>query len=271
MKLSEAIDLLKNAGIENARGDARLLFEKIGGFSKSSLVGADPQSSDEDLVNAILRRAKREPLQYIVGECDFYRETYKISPDCLIPRQDTEILVDYAIKNIPSGERFIDICTGSGCVAISTLKNADKTSALAVDISLPALDIAKRNAEANGICKRIEFLSADVLTDKIEGEFFAVLSNPPYVTDSAYQKLEKEIYFEPKIAFVGGEDGLKFYKAITKKYKNSIAKNGFIAFEIGYDQAKAIANIAKEESMLCEIIKDFSGLDRVAVLRRTDA
>jgi release factor glutamine methyltransferase len=190
-----------------------------------------------------------------------------VSPDCLIPRQDTEILVDFAVHNIPAGKRFIDLCTGSGCIAVSTLKNTEKTEATAIDISEPALDLARENAKRNEVADRLSFVLADVLEYAPKDEYFAVLSNPPYVTEAAYTKLQPEIYHEPKIAFVGGESGTVFYERIIDLYKNKIAKGGFFAFEIGFDQGDALTELARKNGMLSEIIKDFSGLDRVAILK----
>ena len=267
--LKEATELLCRAGIDSAKEEARLIFSKIGKIPPHQLIGADISSDCQEVFKALERRANREPLQYIIGEVDFYRETYKVTPDCLIPRADTEILVDFAVKNLPEGASFLDICTGSGCVAISTLCNTKNTRAKAIDISGRALDVAKKNAEINGVFERAEFILGDALTESFGENIFAVLSNPPYVTDSAYEKLEKEIYFEPKEAFVGGYDGADFYRNLTPKYKNKISKDGFIAYEIGYDQGRLLQAIAEENGMSAEIIKDFSGNDRVAVLRRS--
>ena len=269
MKLSEAIRILRDAGIENPRYDARTIFEQVGGIKKSQLILTDAESSSPELLSAIERRKGREPLQYILGEMDFYRETYEVSPACLIPRQDTEILVDFAVKNLPSGCRFIDICTGSGCVAVSILKNTKETRALAVDISSEALAVAKRNAERNSVSDRVRFICEDALSNAAEGKFFAVISNPPYVCDSDYENLEPEIYFEPRIAFVGGVSGLDFYGRIVELYKDKLENSGFFAFEIGFNQGNALKNLAKAHNMSCEIIKDYSDNDRVAVLKRS--
>ncbi len=267
MKLSEAIKRLDAAGVPDARYDARELFMHFGGFSKADLLISDKESESKELSEAIERRESREPLQYILGKVFFYKEEYKVNKNCLIPRSDTEILVEYACRNIPFGERFFDLCTGSGCVGISTLKNTEGTTAVLADINEDAIALARENAYNCGVDRRAEFQLCDVIKTDISGEVYAVLSNPPYVTDEAYKTLEKEIYFEPKIAFVGGADGLKFYRVITEKYKNRLKKDGFIAYEIGYDQANALKDIAEESGMLCEIIKDFSGHDRVAVLK----
>ena len=267
MKLSEAISILTEAGIENPRHDAREIFRKIGKLKDYELLSKDVSIDLPEIAEAIKRRAEREPLQYILGEVDFYRESYEVTPDCLIPRQETELLVDFAVQNIPSGKSFVDLCTGSGCIAVSTLCNTHGTKAFAVDLSENALRLAKKNAEKNGVSDRISFLCRDVLKEPVIKSAFAVLSNPPYVTESAYRTLAPEIYKEPKMAFVAGEDGLIFYRTIVSLYKDVIDKDGFLAFEIGYDQADALREIASAHEMLSEIIKDYSGNDRIAVLK----
>lgn len=263
MTLKEAIERLREAGIDSADYDARELFRHHCG----SAVMLNTECDKAELVRDIERRAKREPLQYVIGEVGFYRESYLVSPDCLIPRPDTEILVDYAVRNLPEGAMFLDLCTGSGCVAISTLKNTRNTTAVAVDISGGALAIATENAIRNGVMDRIHFRLADLTKEVVDLPVFAVLSNPPYVADRVYEELAEEIFSEPKEAFVGGEDGGDFYRRFTPIYKNYIAEGGFIAYEIGYDQAPMLRRIANENGMTCEILKDLSGNDRVAVLR----
>ena len=267
MKFKEAVKILSEKGIESAKFDASEIFVRFGGFSRTDLLLNNPQSTDEKVLSAIRRRSEREPLQYILGEVYFYNECYDVTGDCLIPRPDTEILVEYATKNIPEGEYFIDLCTGSGCVGISTLRNTKDTCATLVDISLPALEIAKKNAKKNGVEKRAHFELRDALLPYSDKEFFAILSNPPYVTDREYKALMPEIYFEPKIALVAKNEGLIFYEKITKIYKDKLKKGGFIAYEIGKDQADSLCKIAESNCMNIEIIKDYSGNNRVAVLR----
>lgn len=267
MKLSEAIRTLKDAGIENAAGEAREIFSTLGKIPFCDTVGRDAETNEPRAINAVLERAKRVPLQYLLGKVYFYKESYEVSPDCLIPRQDTEILVDYAVKNLPRGAHFADLCTGSGCVAVSVLKNTTDTTCVAVDISAGAVELARKNARQNGVESRLRLLTLDLMQDSIDGELFAVLSNPPYVTNDEYAALEPELYFEPRAAFVGGDDGADFYRRFTEIYKSKIACDGFIAYEIGAGQADLIKEIAKENGMGCEIINDLSHLPRVAVLK----
>ena len=265
MRLSEAVRLLSEAGIDEARTEARLIFSRLGGVPEHELP-FNPESENEAVASAVLGRCQRIPLAYIFGEVDFYREVYKVSPDCLIPRPETELLVDYAVGNLPAGARFADICTGSGCIAVSVLKNSEKTTALALDLSEKALALARENAVRNGVSDRMEFITGDALLG-IEGEFFAILSNPPYVSEASYASLEAEIYKEPKMAFLGGVDGGDFYRKMIPLYKNNLEDGGFLAFEIGYDQGEILTNLGEENAMSVEIIKDYSGNDRIAVLK----
>jgi len=269
MTIKEAAALLSAGGIDDAVTEARKIFKKLGGFKDYELFSQSIECNSEKAIDAVFRRSRREPLQYIFGEAGFYREVYKVTPDCLIPREDTELLVDLAVKSIPDGKRFIDLCTGSGCIALSVLNNTKNTAALMVDISEGALRVARENAERLGLTERCDFALADATKPLECGKVFAVLSNPPYVSDSTYGRLEKEIYFEPKSAFVGGDDGADFYRAITPLYKDVIDEEGFIAYEIGYDQGEIIKKIAKENGMNVKIHKDLSGNDRVAVLKIT--
>ena len=270
MKLNEAIKLLSEAGVDSPREDARRLFSHFEGTPLHALIAEDPTTENGELINAIRQRAERVPLQYILGEVEFYRETYRVTPDCLIPRSDTEALVDYAVKNLKRGARILDLCCGSGCIAVSTLSNTRDTRAVAADISEAALSIAEYNAKLNKVGERVEFLQLDVLSGYIPdwGKFDAILSNPPYVSDSVYSTLAPEIFSEPMAAFLGGEDGGDFYRAITPRFLPYLAEDGFIAYEIGYDQSELLLNIADSCDMAAEIIRDLSGNPRVAVLKR---
>ena len=271
MKVRDVIRACLDAGIENASYEVKSLYKKFGGI-KSSIIFGDEVSKSPELYYAIKRRLHREPFSYIMGDVGFYNECYITTPAVLVPRQDTEILVDYAVKNLRHGARFLDICTGSGCIAISVLNNTKETTALAIDISGDAIDVARKNRELNlgeGGESRLAFKEVDALTFECDEQFDAILSNPPYIAEDVYKGLEAEIFFEPRIAFVGGgEDGGDFYRDLTAKYKNNLSDGGFIAYEIGYDQGDLLCSIAEREGFSSEIIKDYSGNDRVAVLRK---
>ncbi|MBQ2308003.1 MAG: methyltransferase, partial [Clostridia bacterium] len=170
MTLAEAIKILRDAGIDSPEYDARELFKAFAGLN-TPLISPHTSSDNEQLINAVKRREDREPLQYIIGSVGFYREEYKVTPDCLIPRSDTEILVDYAVKHIPEGEVIADLCSGSGCIGISTLKNTKNTRCFSYDISDGALALTKENSENNGVNDRITIVKKDLLREDIDGEF----------------------------------------------------------------------------------------------------
>jgi release factor glutamine methyltransferase len=259
---------MEGAGVPNARYDAREIFAHVGGFSRIALTDPAVSTNDARVISAIEQRCRRVPLQYIIGNVGFFRESYEVTEDCLIPRSDTELLVEYAVEHLPAGAHFLDLCTGSGCVGISVLANTSGTTAQLVDISEGALAVAARNAAANGVSHRARLTCADVLADVIEAPVYAVLSNPPYIREEVYEALEPEIFHEPRIAFVAEREGLEFYERITELYASVIAEDGFIAYEIGYDQADAIRNIAAGAGLSCELLYDLGGNVRVAVLRR---
>ena len=265
--LKEAVKRLEEAGVPSPDYDARELFRAYAGLGSMPIM-QNTASDSEELIRAIERRVNREPLQYIIGTVGFYREEYKVTPDCLIPRSDTEMLVDYAVKNIPEGECLADLCSGSGCIGISTLKNTNDTYCDSFDISDGALALTRENAVRNGVDTRLTVIKKDLLREDVEGEYFAILSNPPYIPREVYEALDREIFSEPEIAFVGGDDGLIFYERLTPMCKKAIKDGGFIAFEIGYDQADSLRAIAEKNGLDCQIIKDYSGNDRVAVLRK---
>ena len=272
MTLRELEERLSLAGIEEARREAAILAEHFCGIPQSRQpFMRDAELGSERIADALCRRISGEPLQYIIGVWDFMNETYEVTPDVLIPRQDTETLVEWAIKNAPEGGRVADLCTGSGCVAVSALARRRDLTCVAVDKYPEAIALAKRNAERNGVADRIEFRVCDVLTDVCPGEpFDAVLSNPPYVTAKEYADLQKEVCHEPEHALTDGADGLTFYRRILEVYPARLAPGGTIALEIGSSQAKDVCAIAEKRGMKTSIIKDYSGHDRVAVCEKEE-
>lgn len=261
MTLNDIVRALEAAGIENAGNEAFIL---AGHFThkrrEDLLLDKNTDISTDELDAALARRVRREPLQYIIGKWYFRREEYKVSPDCLIPRADSEIIVERAIDVLPRGARFLDLCTGSGCLAVSILASRPDLSAVALDISERALELAKFNAAHNGVSERIEFVCADAMRDLPEdlGKFDAIISNPPYIRSSEIDALAPEIAFEPRIALDGGADGLDFYRKILEKQKKLLKSGGFFIFEIGYDQADAISALGGAGTKLfCDYSKNY--------------
>lgn len=274
MTYLELVDRLCRSGIEEARWEARLLIERFCGIPVGAFLDETADLPDEEALEAaVCRRCEREPLQYVLGEWSFYNQTYKVSPACLIPRSDTEILVEEAIKRLPTGARFADLCTGSGCIAVSVLAERPDTHAIAADLSLDALEIAAENAVRNGVAARVEFLQADVLGDwdslrAALPTVDAILSNPPYIRTEVIRTLSPEVLREPRMALDGGADGLIFYRALLEQASGWLSRDGVCLFEIGYDQGEDIKRLGEEYGFFCVVRWDFGGCDRVAILKR---
>ncbi len=276
MTYDELCARLTQAGIENAEWDAAMLISRFCNVDSFSIaVDRSRTFSGEELEEATRRREAREPLQYLLGEWMFYRQTYEVNPHCLIPRSDTEILVEEAIRLLPLRAHFADYCTGSGCIAVSTLAERPDTCAVAIEKFEQTLSLACRNAARNGVHARFEAQCADILAADFVpcgAPFDAILSNPPYITKKAMQTLAPELSAEPHAALYGGEDGLTFYRHILRTQTKYLKKDGFFLFEIGYDQAEAVCSLGKEVGFGdCRVRKDYGGNDRVVTLRRTQA
>ncbi len=263
---------LANAGIENNRGEAAMLVCRFCGVNKAELLlRHDENFESEELRQAVEKRISHYPLQYVLGYWDFYHETYRVTEDTLIPRQDTEKLVELAVRLLPPSARFLDLCTGSGCVAISTLAARHDCHAVGIDLFPKTLEIAGENAENNGVGERLGLLCEDVLKPDFLGGlgcFDAILSNPPYIETQQIPLLEEELAYEPNSALDGGDDGLDFYRVIIAQYGSALSPDGFMLLEIGCDQARAVTAIAHTAGYRCEVFKDYGGRDRVAYLTR---
>lgn len=275
MKRRDIAARLRRAGIEEADEEAMRLFCRFSGMSRAAaLADRDADCAAAALEAALSRRERREPLCYILGETDFYGETYRVSPACLIPRSDTECLVDIAIRALPRDSCFADFGTGSGCVAISVLAHRPDCRAHAYDISSAALALARENAARNGVADRITFFEKDlrmpggVCREMPPGGYAAILSNPPYIESGVLPSLQPEVAAEPAAALDGGADGLLFYRCFLRDDAAALRPGGFFAFEIGYDQGRALENLAAVHGFSCQIFPDLGGRDRVAVLWR---
>lgn len=271
MTIKETQNRLIKAGIENAAGEALILWEHFSGIPRSKLIIMKNEEWElPALEEALVRRENHEPLQYILGEWSFMRESYEVNPSTLVPREDTEILVTYAIENVAKNGVFADLCAGSGCVGISTLAARGDLSCVAVELYKETLETAKRNAKRNGVDSRITFLQADVREPVFPKDmlFDAVLSNPPYVTVSEWEALAEDVKKEPKAALTDGGDGLSIIRRIIEIYPHHLKEGGFIALEMGAGQGEAVSKIAEENGLSCRILRDFSGKDRVALCHK---
>ena len=258
------------AGLEDAAADAAVLLAYFGGISTATLPFRKNENIvDPRLARAVEQRANHYPLQYLVGEWGFCGQTYEVNEHTLIPRSDTETLVEEALKLLPRGACFADLCTGSGCIAVATLDLRDDTRADVYELYPKTLALAQKNAEHNKVSDRFSSFCGDVLDGSLLGEkkYDAIISNPPYIRSDVIPTLQKEVLTEPHAALDGGEDGLIFYRSIVEKFADNLKENGFFLFEIGYDQADDLRRIAEENGFECEIYKDLCACDRAALLR----
>ena len=264
---------LQAAGIEEAALDARLLLEAVCGTDRNDLLvhGEQPVApeAEEKYLNWIRQRAEHIPLQQLTGEQGFMGLTFSVNEHVLIPRQDTEILVEEVLKELHDGMRILDMCTGSGCILLSLLHYSNDCEGLGVDLSAEALEVAGRNVLKVLTPEKAEhahFLQSD-LFEKVEGKFEIIVSNPPYIASAEVEKLMPEVRdHEPRMALDGTEDGLYFYRRIIEEAGKHLVSSGMLFFEIGYDQGQAVSELMRTEGY-CEVqvVQDYAGLDRVVL------
>lgn len=290
---------LEAAEIEEAALDARLLLEYVCHTDRNALLvygdrEVEPQLAEQYL-ELIAKRSQHIPLQHLTGVQDFMGLTFKVSDKVLIPRQDTEILVEEAMKELHDGMRILDMCTGSGCILISLLHYSNDCRGVGVDISGEALEVARKNAcsilsenacsilseNACGILEKqqadqgasdeeaslpegISFICSN-LFEQVEGKFDMIVSNPPYIRTDVIETLMPEVKdHEPVQALDGAEDGLYFYRKIIDEGRGFLERGGMLYFEIGYDQAKDVSRLMEEAGFAeIEVVQDYAGLDRV--------
>lgn len=224
----------------------------------------------EELDKAIEKYNSGIPAAYIAGEWEFCGDRYVLNESCLIPRQDTERVVETLLSLLKEGQIMADLCTGSGCIAISALKRLKKVRGKAVDISPKAVEAAKENAKINGVSDRLDIIRADVFTNALgEEKYDLIVSNPPYIPSKVVDGLDIYVQKEPRIALDGGADGMDFYNHIVENYKKNLTEDGCFVFEIGYDQQEKIKATAEKYGFDCVVTKDYSGNPRVACLTKT--
>lgn len=272
MTFREAIgygeEKLNNAGIADARNDAWLLLTFICKIDRTfyySHMDEDmPEAQFAEYENVLSKRAERVPLQYITGEQEFMGLPFHVNDAVLIPRQDTETLVEEALKRIRPGMKVLDMCTGSGCILISILKNVVDVEGYGYDISKKAINVAKENAKLNNVIATFE---RSDLFDMVTDTFDVIVSNPPYIPTDVIQGLMPEVaVYEPFNALDGKEDGLYFYRKIVKESKKYLRPNGKLLFEIGHDQGEAVSMLMTEAGFTgVKVVKDLAGNDRVVI------
>ena len=260
------VERLAAAGIEEAKLDARLLLEELCGTDRNDLLvhGDRPvtEQQENSYVNYIELRSRHIPLQHITGYQEFMGLRFKVTPDVLIPRQDTETLVEEVLKNLHDGMRILDLCTGSGCILLSLLRYSNDCVGVGADLSKKALAVAEENAGALGLMA--EFVQGD-LFEPVTGKFEIIVSNPPYIPSNVIPTLMEEVReHDPLMALDGKEDGLYFYREITGKASEYLYPGGMLFLEIGCEQAGAVTELMKNAGYRdVTVCKDLAGLDRV--------
>lgn len=277
-------NILKKENVEDSEKKAKKLLEFVLKISKEEYIRNSldevsilKKKEYETLLNKIIQG---KPLQYIINKQEFMGITFYVDENVLIPQPDTEILVEQAIKLIEKNTpvKILDLCTGSGAIAVSIAKyiKNDYMQIVASDISKKALAVAQKNAIQNEVENKIKFVESDMFSNLENSSFDIIISNPPYIKTKVIQTLSKEVKNEPKIALDGGMDGLDFYRIILQQAQKYLKPNGYVLFEIGYDQGEEILNLwnnlAEKEKCKLQLltknpIKDFSENDRVMIFK----
>ena len=273
MKYNDIVNELNSYGIENSDIEAEIILNHLFGVNKANIIFDREREYEDEKIKSILEKRRQHiPLQHIIGKWYFMGREFYVSPDCLIPRPDTEVLVENGIRELKSGGSVADLCTGSGCIGISMLVyREDISSMLMCDISKNALNIAKKNAIANTVSSKCTFLCGDITRDLPNTKFDMIVSNPPYIPSKDIAFLSDEVKKEPMIALDGGEDGLDIIRFLIGEGLSYLNENGKMLIEFGYDQGEIMDTLLdkkQKEGKIkhYEIIKDYGGNDRVALI-----
>ena len=273
--LSEASQILQADGVPDPRRDAASLLAHVIGKNRTFLFSHAEQKLDpaafESFREVVKRRASGEPLQYITGYQDFYGRAFRVTPDVLIPRPETELLVESAL-GLMDGARICDVGTGSGCIAVTLLCECLNVRGVALDISRAALVIAEENADTYAVKERLEFVVSDCFAALPENSppFDLIVSNPPYVAANVVGGLQREVRdHEPMTALTPGVDGLSIIRRLITEAPKFLRKHGHLLLEIGFDQGNAVRELVKYSQFdLVDIRPDLAGIPRIVVLQR---
>lgn len=263
--LEQGENHLRAAGIADAGLDAWYLMEYVSGMSRAGYFLNQEETVSSEKIQCYLEMIKKRgshiPLQHLTGSQEFMGLEFLVSPEVLIPRQDTELLVEYLLSII-TGKKVLDLCTGSGCIGISLAKLGNPERVDAVDLSEKALLVAQENARRLQV--DVHFLKSDMFQNITE-TYDVIVSNPPYITSSVINTLMPEVKeHEPRMALDGGEDGLSFYRQIARESKQYLAPNGMLWLEIGYDQGESVSGLLEKDGFYdVKCLQDLCGLDRV--------
>jgi release factor glutamine methyltransferase len=272
--LREASQILQNAGVPEARREAGSLLSFVIGKDRTYLIAhADDELNDahvDQFREVIERRAAGEPLQYITGTQDFFGREFRVTPDVLIPRPETELLVEAALEVNKPRSLICDVGTGSGCIALTLLCELGHARAVALDKSPAALEIAKFNAQKLAVADRAEFVVSDCFDSLDRHDFDLIVSNPPYVSASVLSGLQREVRdHEPLIALSPGPDGLSIIRRLIQESPKFLKPHGHLIMEIGFDQGEAVQNLIDTNIwQLLEVRPDLQGIPRIVLLRK---
>ncbi len=283
--LKKATGYLKEKNVEDPSLEAGLLLCRLLDKDQSYIYAHTDQTLNNELIDIyksnIERRGRHEPFAYITGECGFLDSIFYVNPHVLIPREETELLAQGAlwalgktpayfnppIPRLPYKDVYhvLDVGTGSGCIAVSLAKGCDSVLVDALDLSIGALDIARKNAVRHNVKNRIRFINSDFLTDfAADRKYDLIVSNPPYIPERDIPFLPESVReYEPHTALVAGVDGLMFYRALADKASSLLFEKGMIIVECGFDQGHKVSEIFSDKNMDTVILKDLAGIDRI--------
>ncbi len=277
--LSAAAKTLEAVGVDSPRLNAELMLAEVLGFSRTSLVTESSSTVADErqarFLRMLERRTQREPLQHILGEAHFYGLIFNVSSDVLVPRPETELLVEQAVEFLRerSNPQVFDLGTGSGCIPISIAKEVPESRVWSVDISEAALSVAKTNAGRNDVADRVQFLHGDgfEVLDAAQ-RFDLIVSNPPYIPTGELADLQPEVRdYDPKLALDGGADGLVFYRRLANASARWLVPDGKIMIELGHDQAAAVRALFESEMWIVEnVLDDYSRIPRIMIARPSE-
>ena len=262
---------LRDAGIENYASEARCLCAHFTGFSEAHLLSMrDTELDAPELCEAVRRRVRREPLQYILGEWEFMGLPFSVSPACLIPRPETETLVETALTHLPENSRVADFCTGSGCIGISIAHFRRDVFVTAVELYENAALMAEKNAVRLGVADRFTVQRGDVTRMKFPHgtAFHMIVANPPYIALNEMESLAPELSYEPRTALTDGGDGLSVACGVLRIASETLSPDGVLLMEIGSSQGEAVSGLAGKAGFRHEILRDLCGRDRILFCRR---
>ncbi len=277
--LEEGAARLKTAGVDESRNQANLLLMHVLDRDRTFLLAHREENLSQDVLDQyrslVARSAEGYPLQYLTGRQQFFKVDFEVTPDVLIPRPETELIVEVGIEILKNEAApfFADLGTGSGAIAISLLQELPQARGIAVDVSSAALEVAKRNAQRHEVIDRLQFIKSDLFSAMdSKDRFDLIVSNPPYIPANELNHLQPEVRHEPQAALDGGPDGLAVIRRLLKAAPDFLSAGGHLVFEIGFNQHEAVKTLIDHALWeLIEFRKDLQGIPRTVVLEKRDS